>query len=160
MSQRQPKSPRQPRRAKPKPKQPSIELTPEASAALKLFDETYQHVFLTGRAGTGKSTLLQHFRRTSRKRLAVLAPTGVAAVNVQGQTIHSFFGFAPGITIDKASRRATAKKQLYRNLQAIVIDEITRDGASVVSLPWVIAWSRLDSVRLIVRIRLPIRYHR
>jgi dephospho-CoA kinase len=48
---------------------------------------------LTGRAGTGKSTLLQYFRATMRKRVVVLASTGVAAVNVQGQTIHAFFGF-------------------------------------------------------------------
>ncbi|ETW96863.1 MAG: hypothetical protein ETSY1_24910 [Candidatus Entotheonella factor] len=122
MSQRRPKSKRPKRGANPKP---SIELTPEASAALKLFEETAQHVFLTGRAGTGKSTLLQHFRDHTRKRLAILAPTGVAAVNVKGQTIHSFFGFGPGITPEKASRRATAKKQLYRNLQTIVIDEIS-----------------------------------
>jgi ATP-dependent exoDNAse (exonuclease V) alpha subunit len=100
-------------------------LAPEAQAALALFEDTKQHVFLTGRAGTGKSTLLQHFRSTTRKRIAVLAPTGVAAVNVQGQTIHAFFGFGPGITPEKAKRRATAKKQLYRHLQTIVIDEIS-----------------------------------
>jgi ATP-dependent exoDNAse (exonuclease V) alpha subunit len=123
MSQRQPKSKRQKRSSQ--RQKSSIDLTPEASAALTLFEATRQHVFLTGRAGTGKSTLLQHFRDTTRKRLAVLAPTGVAAVNVQGQTIHSFFGFGPGITPEKARRQATAKKQLYRNLQAIVIDEIS-----------------------------------
>lgn len=104
---------------------PPIELTAEAQAALQLFEETQQHVFLTGRAGTGKSTLLQHFRSTTRKRLAVLAPTGVAAVNVRGQTIHAFFGFGPGITPDKARRRATEKRQLYHNLQTLVIDEIS-----------------------------------
>lgn len=125
MSQHQPKSQRRKKGSKRKQTQPSIELTPEANAALKLFEDTQQHVFLTGRAGTGKSTLLQHFRHTTRKRLAVLAPTGVAAVNVQGQTIHSFFGFGIGITPEKARRRATAKKQLYRNLQTIIIDEIS-----------------------------------
>lgn len=104
---------------------PKIELTTEARAALHLFEDTKQHVFLTGRAGTGKSTLLQHFRAITRKRIVVLAPTGVAAVNVQGQTIHSFFGFGPDITPEKAQRRATGKKQLYRNLHVIVIDEIS-----------------------------------
>lgn len=124
MAQRKPKSKRRHKKGSLRGA-PQIELSPEARAALTLFEETQQHVFLTGRAGTGKSTLLQHFRRITRKRLAVLAPTGVAAVNVQGQTIHSFFGFGPGITVDKARRRATAKRQLYRNLQAIVIDEIS-----------------------------------
>src|SRR5262252_8515088 len=104
---------------------PTIELTPEAHTVLQLWEHTRQHVFLTGRAGTGKSTLLQHFRTTTRKRLAVLAPTGIAAINVRGQTIHSFFGFGPGITPEKARRRASGKKQLYRNLQMLVIDEIS-----------------------------------
>ena len=104
---------------------PAIELTPEAQAVLQLWEHTRQHVFLTGRAGTGKSTLLQHFRTTTRKRLVVLAPTGVAAVNVHGQTIHAFFGFGPGITPEKARRRTTGKKQLYRNLQTLIIDEIS-----------------------------------
>ena len=104
---------------------PTIELTPEAHTVIQLWEQTRQHVFLTGRAGTGKSTLLQHFRTTTRKRLVVLAPTGVAAVNVHGQTIHAFFGFGPGITPEKARRRASGKKQLYRNLQALVIDEIS-----------------------------------
>lgn len=104
---------------------PVIELTPEAHTVLQLWEHTRQHVFLTGRAGTGKSTLLQHFRTTTRKRLVVLAPTGVAAVNVNGQTIHAFFGFGPGITPEKARRRASGKKPLYRNLQALIIDEIS-----------------------------------
>ena len=83
---------------------PAIELTPEAHTVLQLWEHTRQHVFLTGRAGTGKSTLLQHFRTTTRKRLVVLAPTGVAAVNVQGQTIHAFFRFGPGITPEVQAR--------------------------------------------------------
>ncbi len=123
MARRQPTSKRPGHRVQ--HAKPQIELTPEAQSVLRLFDDTQQHVFLTGRAGTGKSTLLQHFRATTRKRLAVLAPTGVAAVNIQGQTIHAFFGFGPGITPEKARRRATGKQQLYRNLQAIVIDEIS-----------------------------------
>ena len=136
MSQRRPTSKR---------RKPLLELTPEASAALALFEQTARHVFLTGRAGTGKSTLLQHFRRTTRKRLAVLAPTGVAAVNVQGQTIHSFFGFGIGVTPEKASRRATAKRQLYRNLQAIVIDEISMVRADLIDC--IDAFLRLNGPR-------------
>ena len=92
---------------------PAIELTPEAQAVLQLWEHTRQHVFFTGRAGTGKSTLRQHFRATTRRRLVVLAPTGVAAVNVHGQTIHAFFGFGPDITPEKARRRALRKRQLY-----------------------------------------------
>ena len=143
MRQRQPNSKQKKKGAK--PQNPSIELTSEARAALKLFEATQQHVFLTGRAGTGKSTLLRHFRSTTRKRLAVLAPTGVAAVNVKGQTIHSFFGFGIGITPERARRRATAKKQLYRNLQTIVIDEVSMVRADL--LDCIDAFLRLNGPR-------------
>jgi ATP-dependent DNA helicase PIF1 len=64
---------------------------------LDLLEKSERNLFITGKAGTGKSTLLQLFRNTTRKKVAVLAPTGVAALNVQGQTIHSFFGFPPRI---------------------------------------------------------------
>src|SRR5499425_3622026 len=103
-------SPAQPSASDARTASPAIELTPEAQAVLQLWEHTRQHVLLTGRAGTGKSTLLQHFRTTTRKRLVVLAPTGVAAINVHGQTIHSFFGFGPGITPERARRRAMRKK--------------------------------------------------
>lgn len=64
-------------------------------AALEALDAG-ESVFITGQAGTGKSTLLRYFRETTRKSVVVLAPTGVAALNVGGQTIHSFSGCLPG----------------------------------------------------------------
>ena len=85
-------------------------------------------VFITGKAGTGKSTLLEHFRETTRKRIAVLAPTGVAALNVRGQTIHSFCGFKPDITLDKVRKlpkRFADKAALVKHLDTIVIDEVS-----------------------------------
>jgi ATP-dependent DNA helicase PIF1 len=96
--------------------------------ALDTLEKTDRSLFITGRAGTGKSTLLQLLKSTTRKKTAVLAPTGVAALNVQGQTIHSFFGFPPRIiTPGEASRRVSRKdlKRLYRNLEVLVIDEIS-----------------------------------
>jgi ATP-dependent DNA helicase PIF1 len=104
---------------------PEIQITPELESALDKMENTREHIFLTGRAGTGKSTLLQYFRATTKKKMVVLAPTGVAALNVQGQTIHSFFGFRPGITPDKVKRRFDAKGKMFRDLDAIVIDEIS-----------------------------------
>jgi ATP-dependent DNA helicase PIF1 len=92
---------------------------------------TDRHVFVTGKAGTGKSTLLEHWRSKTRKRIAVLAPTGVAALNVRGQTIHSFFGFKPDTTPDavrklsKPRGAAVDRAALYRNLDALVIDEVS-----------------------------------
>src|SRR5512136_2050550 len=76
-------------------KQSTIDINPEFRKALDIMEKTDSHVFITGKAGTGKSTLLDYFRRTTEKEVAVLAPTGVAALNIDGQTIHSFFNFKP-----------------------------------------------------------------
>lgn len=65
--------------------------------ALDVLEKSDKSLFITGKAGTGKSTLLQLFRNTTRKKVAVLAPTGVAALNVMGQTIHSFLIFHRGL---------------------------------------------------------------
>jgi ATP-dependent exoDNAse (exonuclease V) alpha subunit len=97
----------------------------EGQQVLDILDTTLAHLFLTGRAGTGKSTLLQHFRQTTSKKLVVLAPTGVAAVNVGGQTIHSFFGFRPGITLDNVRSRSRGQNSIYKQLDMIIIDEIS-----------------------------------
>jgi ATP-dependent DNA helicase PIF1 len=91
-------------------------------------EETDRSVFITGKAGTGKSTLLTYFRKITRKRLAVLAPTGVAAINVQGQTIHSFCGFKPDVSLEKVkkvSEKNKAGARLYKKLEVLVIDEIS-----------------------------------
>lgn len=95
--------------------------------AYELLENTQNNVFVTGKAGTGKSTLLEYFRDNSKKQIAVLAPTGVAAVNVQGQTIHSFFRFKPDITPDTVSDIKIRKKQkeIYKKIDTIVIDEIS-----------------------------------
>jgi ATP-dependent DNA helicase PIF1 len=107
---------------------PPLVLNDDFKHALDTLESTDKCMFITGRAGTGKSTLLHLFRNTTRKKTAVLAPTGVAALNVQGQTIHSFFGFPPRIiTQQEASRRVTRKDQarIYKNLQVLIIDEIS-----------------------------------
>ncbi|HMQ07394.1 MAG TPA: AAA family ATPase, partial [Saprospiraceae bacterium] len=89
-----------------------------------------QSLLITGKAGTGKSTLLQVFRNTTKKKVAVLAPTGIAALNVRGQTIHSFFGFPPNM-INPSNIRKTAQHRLYKNLDAIIIDEISMVRADI-----------------------------
>ena len=108
-------------------KQP-LQLNDDFRHALDLLEKNESNLFITGKAGTGKSTLLQLFRSTSRKKMVVLAPTGVAALNVQGQTIHSFFGFPPRIvTPSEAARKVTRKDllRMYQNLEVLVIDEIS-----------------------------------
>jgi ATP-dependent exoDNAse (exonuclease V) alpha subunit len=103
----------------------SIEFNEMFLQAMRLMENTDRNVFVTGRAGTGKSTLLQYFRDNTNKNIAVLAPTGVAALNVKGQTIHSFFNFRLDITPDTAGRTRPKKKEIYKKLDAIVIDEIS-----------------------------------
>jgi len=97
------------------------------SEALELLENSKDHIFLTGNAGTGKSTLLEYWRNKTKKSVAVLAPTGVAALNVKGQTIHSFFGFRPDITVEKIHRfyRKKGKQGLYKKIDSIIIDEIS-----------------------------------
>ncbi len=82
------------------------------------------HLFVTGRAGTGKSTLLKALRDAATERMVVLAPTGLAAINVGGQTIHSFFGFPPRLIQDSDIRRSR-NGRLMRNLEFLVIDEVS-----------------------------------
>jgi ATP-dependent exoDNAse (exonuclease V) alpha subunit len=119
------------RALKAKPPAPAIEINPGFRRALDIMEGTSRHVFITGKAGTGKSTLLELWRGQTLKRIAVLAPTGVAALNVRGQTIHSFFGFKPDVTpeavrkLSKGRGAAADRAALYRNLDAIVIDEVS-----------------------------------
>ena len=111
----------------------TIEINPGFRRALDIMEGTSHHVFITGKAGTGKSTLLELWRGQTLKRIAVLAPTGVAALNVRGQTIHSFFGFKPDVTPEavrklgrgRGGAAAADRIALYRNLDAIVIDEVS-----------------------------------
>ena len=100
-----------------------IDINADFAKALDLMEHSDRHVFITGKAGTGKSTLLDLFRRTTRKEVAVLAPTGVAALNVQGQTIHSFFNFKPSVTPDKI--RKVQDGDIYREFDTIIIDEVS-----------------------------------
>ncbi len=103
----------------------NIEINPQFKRALDFMEYSSFHVFITGKAGTGKSTLLEYFRKKTKKKTAVLAPTGVAALNVKGQTIHSFCKFKPDITLDKVRKTYGKKRELCRNLDAVIIDEIS-----------------------------------
>ncbi len=103
-----------------------IELNPQFEKSLQLMEESDKHIFITGKAGTGKSTLLEYFRSITEKDVVVLAPTGVAAVNISGQTIHSFFGFRPDVTVEKVKKEAKRKAApIYKKLDAIIIDEVS-----------------------------------
>ncbi|MFH1245382.1 MAG: AAA family ATPase [Candidatus Omnitrophota bacterium] len=102
-----------------------IELNEQFRKALEVMEQTSENVFVTGKAGTGKSTLLDYFRSVTRKKIVVLAPTGVAALNVLGQTIHSFFGFKPDITLEKVKKIQGKRARIFRELETVIIDEIS-----------------------------------
>ena len=125
----------------------SLEFTEPFERALRIMEDSARHVFVTGRAGTGKSTLLAHFTETTAKQVAVLAPTGVAAVNVGGQTIHSFFGFRPDVTPETAKKKLRdADAEIYRKLDAIVIDEVSMVRADL-----------MDCVDAFLRVNGPVK---
>jgi ATP-dependent exoDNAse (exonuclease V) alpha subunit len=103
----------------------SLDLNERFLEAFTLMNTSDRHLFITGKAGTGKSTLLDYFRSHTKKNVAVLAPTGVAAVNVKGQTIHSFFGFKPSITPQTVQKASSQTQNLIKQLDTIIIDEIS-----------------------------------
>ena len=104
-----------------------IEINPDFQKAMNLALDGYQNLFITGKAGTGKSTLLNLIRIQTEKNVTTLAPTGLAALNIQGQTIHSFFRFSPQVTLTEAMEvgRKRQKDKVMQNLHMIIIDEIS-----------------------------------
>lgn len=118
--------------------------------AVRLINCTGQHVFLTGKAGTGKTTFLKYIKQNSHKKLVVVAPTGVAAINAGGVTIHSFFQLPFGAFIperndtlelgdkffDKNSllrkiKLGSAKRNLIKELELLIIDEVSMVRADI-----------------------------
>lgn len=101
-----------------------LELNADFQLALDLLEKQGRSMFITGKAGTGKSTLLQLFRQTTRRKAVVVAPTGIAALNVKGQTIHSFFGFPPR-PMGPHEIKKRRDRRLFQQMQTLVIDEIS-----------------------------------
>ncbi len=116
---------------------------PEFIKAWELLQHTKQSIFLTGKAGTGKSTFLRYITAHTRKKYVVLAPTGIAAVNVGGVTLHSFFripfkpivpgdpDFAPN-RIKERMKYPGSLVKLIRELELIIIDEISMVRADII----------------------------
>lgn len=107
----------------------SFEDNPQLVLAERYIQQTNKNIFLTGKAGTGKTTFLKHLCETITKRFVVLAPTGVSALNAGGVTIHSFFQlplhlYIPN-TVPQTRRFSKAKINLIRSIDLIIIDEIS-----------------------------------
>ena len=134
--------------------------------AVAFINQTSQHLFLTGKAGTGKTTFLRYIRENCHKKMAVVAPTGVAAINAGGVTIHSFFQLPFGTYLPTQKtvwggefqnvhnknqllaklRFNSTKKDLIRELDLLIIDEISMVRADVMDA--------IDAVLRSVRRRL------
>ncbi|MFA5174560.1 MAG: AAA family ATPase [Candidatus Pacearchaeota archaeon] len=104
-------------------KEGDIELNEDFKKAINLMENTNNSLFITGKAGTGKSTLLKYFANHTKKNVAVVAPTGLAAINVGGQTIHSFFGFPPKMLDESDIQKVY--RDIYNKLDAVIIDEVS-----------------------------------
>ncbi|MBQ9231883.1 MAG: AAA family ATPase [Prevotella sp.] len=115
----------------------------EWQQALQIIQYTRRSLFLTGRAGTGKSTFLRHIAETTKKKYVILAPTGIAAINAGGQTLHSFFKlpFHPLLPNDsrynirnirKTLKYSGVTTKLLRELELIIIDEISMVRADII----------------------------
>jgi ATP-dependent exoDNAse (exonuclease V) alpha subunit len=108
-----------------------LSLSPEQQALFELIEHTREHVFVTGRAGTGKSTLLNHLAWNTEKSLVISAPTGVAALNVGGQTIHSLFRLPIGVIADHDIDQTTELRKLLNSIDTLVIDEVSMVNADL-----------------------------
>lgn len=102
----------------------------ELKTAWEFVEKTGKSVFLTGKAGTGKTTFLKRVVEESRKRVVVVAPTGIAAINAGGVTIHSFFQlplhpFIPGAKLESKFAFSKEKRSIIKTMDVLVIDEIS-----------------------------------
>ena len=108
-----------------------IALSAEQAAVFEAIENTREHVFVTGRAGTGKSTLLNHLNWNTEKQIVICAPTGVAALNVGGQTIHSLFRLPIGLIADHDIEQNDATKKLLNTIDTLVVDEVSMVSADL-----------------------------
>ena len=109
----------------------TVELSPEQAAVFAAIETTQEHIFVTGRAGTGKSTLLNHLSWQTSKRVVIAAPTGVAALNVGGQTIHSLFRLPIGVIADHEIEQGGDVRKVLNSIDTLVIDEVSMVNADL-----------------------------
>ncbi len=105
-------------------------LTEEFKKTFELIENKNINVFITGKAGTGKSTLLEYFRQNTKKNHAILAPTGISALKAKGKTIHSFFKF-PARFVAKEDVKVLKDRKLLERLETLLIDESSMIRADI-----------------------------
>ena len=109
-----------------------IQLSDEQLEMYEFLEQSNKNTFITGKAGTGKSVLLKHFVANTSKQIVVVAPTGIAAMNIKGQTIHSLFKLKPGLIDLQKIIISDETRQLLWQVDAIVIDEVSMVRADVI----------------------------
>ena len=112
-------------------KKSDIEVTPEYQQIFDWINAKAPIIFVTGKAGTGKTTFIQYLRENFKDNLVVVAPTGVAALQVGGVTIHSFFQLPPRVVTEE-DIKVVRDRKLYQKLRLLVIDEISMVRAEVI----------------------------
>lgn len=107
-------------------KQQEFTMDADQQRAFALIESTNTSLFITGKAGTGKSTFIKMIQEQIDKNFLVLAPTGIAAINVGGQTMHSFFGFPFEVIGPNTALRVSEEKQaLLKHIDTIIVDEVS-----------------------------------
>ncbi len=109
-----------------------MQTNPELELALNFIEKTDRNLFITGKAGTGKTTFLHQIKKESLKRMVIVAPTGVAAINAKGVTIHSFFQMPFGPILpnqiantNQQRKFSKTKIDIIKSLDLVIIDEIS-----------------------------------
>lgn len=121
-----------------------IEITPDYREVFEAIERRDPFIFVSGRAGTGKTTLVTHLRDTLDGNVVVVAPTGVAALQVRGVTIHSFFKFPPRLIFPEEDIKKLKDRRLYSKIRLLIIDEVSMVRADIV-----------DAIDLFLRVNGP-----
>ncbi len=112
--------------------QNDIEITPEYRDVIEAIEDRDPFIFVSGKAGTGKTTLIGYLREKIAGNVVVVAPTGVAALQVKGATIHSFFRLPPRIIFPEEDIKAVKDRRLYEGIRLLIIDEVSMVRADIV----------------------------
>ena len=110
----------------------AIEITPEYQDVIDAIERHDPYIFVSGKAGTGKTTLIGYLRENIPGNVVVVAPTGVAALQVKGVTIHSFFRLPPRLIFPEEDIKPLKDKRLYKDIRLLIIDEISMVRADVI----------------------------
>ncbi len=100
------------------------DINPEKKKLFNIMNKTMDNIFITGKAGTGKSYLLKYFRQHTKKKVLYTAPTGIAALNISGVTLHSAFGF-DNLKDEAIIKLTSSRKKMLKEIDTLVIDEIS-----------------------------------